>query len=851
MVNTATDTAGYRPPPRREQLHAVLLAALCSVLFLGEALLPGHAVMPFAPEVLEPLRTEALESGRVTLADLTVGNPSGGDKYNQSLAWDRITHDRLSAGDWPLWTRDISGGAPFVPQMGQIYQPWSWLLPLVPSPGVYGLWYLLHQVLFAFFGYRFLRRIGVQHASGLLGVVCLAVGLWTQARVHHNVILSAALPLFAMLSCVHQIGVYRGGARAAGWLALGMGVSWLGGMPQLSLMITYLVAGYGLLLVWGRGRGERLQPLLWMGVALGVGSLVACGQVLPVLVAAQDTARGVPTAADLASRSLEWDHLLAAVWPDLLSWPAQHWYPEPLAPESNRQPWAALLLLDWGRITAGFYNYQETAFAVGLPALVLALCALGSRVKRREVWFFAAAGALGFLMATTTEPLLSLSAVAPGARSGDPKRFVFLCAMALSVLAALGMDRLSEARVPRSAVVVAALLALASAVLLVVHAGTAQELEAIYSSWVTADHAGVTPESFREVVAVGEAEANRSRLFATFARALVCAGLVLLLLRWRRATWALLGLVALTAVDLLMAGRGTIVAVETERVTTPPRILEPALRATREATSARPRFQRLTTNPKDLRPGSLLRPNLGAFYGLEDLASYNPLPPKRMEELFSVLEPGMQLLGNGVDRFKRLDSLTHPLVDELGIEWLLVDGPIQVPGYEDHTPADYPHRFRLYRRTTCLPRATFVTRARVVENRELRLGILGTHDRDPLREVLLEDPTAPALERRAAKTEAEVAITRHEDEQVDVTVRCAAPGYLRLADPWDPGWTATVDGEDAVVYVADHYLRAVYLEPGEHVVSFRYTGNVATWPRRLSALGLLLVFCLVLVRRRG
>lgn len=129
-------------------MQALVLAALCSVLFLGKALLPGYAVMPFPPEVLEPMRSEALAEGRVTAADLQQGNPSFGDKYNQSLAWDRITGDRLRSGDFPLWTRDIAGGAPFVPQQGQPYMPWSWLLPLIPAPGVYGLWYFLHQVVF-------------------------------------------------------------------------------------------------------------------------------------------------------------------------------------------------------------------------------------------------------------------------------------------------------------------------------------------------------------------------------------------------------------------------------------------------------------------------------------------------------------------------------------------------------------------------------------------------------------------------------------------------------------------------------------------------------------------------------
>ena len=95
-----------------------------------------------------------------------------------------------------------------------------------------------------------------------------------------------------------------------------------------------------------------------------------------------------------------------------------------------------------------------------------------------------------------------------------------------------------------------------------------------------------------------------------------------------------------------------------------------------------------------------------------------------------------------------------------------------------------------------------------------------------------------------------VAIRSHADQQVVIAVRNTTDGYLRLADPYDAGWTATVDGKGTPVFVADHYFRAVYLEVGEHQVGFRYTGDVAAWPPRLSALGLLIVFCLVLCRRR-
>src|SRR5688500_4571302 len=154
-------------PRVREQLQAVALSALCGLAFLGPGAWPGNAVVPFPPEAIEPLRSEVLASGERRLEELLLGNASLGDKYGQSLAWDRITRDALVEGRIPRWTREIGGGASFVPQMGQVYQPWTWLLRLLPAPGIYGLWFLLHQVVFGWLGYRFLRRIGTSHAAGL------------------------------------------------------------------------------------------------------------------------------------------------------------------------------------------------------------------------------------------------------------------------------------------------------------------------------------------------------------------------------------------------------------------------------------------------------------------------------------------------------------------------------------------------------------------------------------------------------------------------------------------------------------------------------------------------------------
>jgi uncharacterized membrane protein YfhO len=53
-------------------------------------------------------------------------------------------------------------------------------------------------------------------------------------------------------------------------------------------------------------------------------------------------------------------------------------------------------------------------------------------------------------------------------------------------------------------------------------------------------------------------------------------------------------------------------------------------------------------------------------------------------------------------------------------------------------------------------------------------------------------------------------------------VRAPGPGWLVVAESWDPGWTASRDGASAPVIRVNHMAMAVELPPGDHRVSFRY-----------------------------
>jgi hypothetical protein len=88
-----------------------------------------------------------------------------------------------------------------------------------------------------------------------------------------------------------------------------------------------------------------------------------------------------------------------------------------------------------------------------------------------------------------------------------------------------------------------------------------------------------------------------------------------------------------------------------------------------------------------------------------------------------------------------------------------------------------------------------------------------------------------------------------------VRARAERPAWLVVAESWDTGWSATVDGRRAEVLPANSALRAVRIPPGVHTVEMTYS------PSRfgigaavsLAALGLLvagLLAALVRSRRR-
>ena len=80
------------------------------------------------------------------------------------------------------------------------------------------------------------------------------------------------------------------------------------------------------------------------------------------------------------------------------------------------------------------------------------------------------------------------------------------------------------------------------------------------------------------------------------------------------------------------------------------------------------------------------------------------------------------------------------------------------------------------------------------------------------------------------------AIAKELPQEVTLAIDMQTPGLVVLADLWDKGWSAYLDGQPAPILRTNHALRGVLSSAGAHTLRFRYEPASLAWGLRLLAL---------------
>jgi len=835
----------------------------------------------------EPYRSFAEEQS----VPLPPHNELLSDLVLENLVWKQFIVQSIENRELPLWNPYLFAGAPFLAagQHSALY-PLSIVFYILPLTKAYGLFTVLQLWLAGLFMYIFGRSLRMGPFPALIAGIVYQLSAFFLVSVVFTMIIAAAAWLPLLLAIV-EVMVRKQEEKGAGpfvpiiYVVLGavaLGVHVLAGHPEIlvyTLMVMALYALVRLLMLWRRVGTWRpaLRLGLWLAFMAGLGLGLGSVQLIPLFeLVTRNFREGSVTYSDVIGWAYPTRQALTFLLPDFFGNPAHHSYWDLV----TRQ-WVSVDRIFWG-----IKNYVEAGSYVGILPLILALVAVVPTKRRRSeqqpgedrrhVWIFAALAAVSLLLIFGTPLYALLYYGLPGIKQlHSPFRWVFPYTLSVAVLAGFGARRLMALRrdygvdadrtsphpeVYRPWVSLLTWGALGGGLLLL--AGLLLVFFAPGTFVPLADRVLSAVEKAKEAFTSGQMFLSVQWLnLFVFALMLTASGIVLRFSRCpiyvplpralrarlsdaRIPLWQLFAVLAV-AIDLLLFGWGFNPAADPAWLEfTPPSIEYLKEHASKEPVASGDPWRLTTYLPPD--STKTLNPNIPWYQGLQDIRGYDSIIPAQYATYMRAIEGQGELLYNRIAPIYGLENLDSPLLDLLGVRYVMTEGQIPNPSFQ----LVYEDEVSIYENSDVMPRAFALPRVQAISGDATSEQLQAF---DPRQTILLDESTLSAPLPVIADTTWSLQpaqVVTYAPNTVFVDVEMPGAGWLLLADSYFPGWKAyrsplyreAEDGqllgpEPAVpdpkfepedeteleIARADGNFRAVFLEAGAHRVRFKYT----------------------------
>lgn len=215
--------------------------------------------------------------------------------------------------------------------------------------------------------------------------------------------------------------------------------------------------------------------------------------------------------------------------------------------------------------------------------------------------------------------------------------------------------------------------------------------------------------------------------------------------------------------------------------------------------------------------------NFNAYFLLQDLYGYSGIKPRAYQDYMDVL---------GSPANQTLWRMTNT-------KYIILDNPVNLAGL---VPVYSGNKTFVYENQNALPRAYFVNTVQKATAMEI-LNKVKNNQFDPKEIAFVEDAE---LKVDRPDSAASVKIEKYQDENIYLNVNASGNNFLFLGDTYlGKGWKAFVDGNETMIYRANHNFRGIVVPAGEHKIHFEYlpesfviTKNVALILSSLVVLGL-------------
>jgi hypothetical protein len=256
-----------------------------------------------------------------------------------------------------------------------------------------------------------------------------------------------------------------------------------------------------------------------------------------------------------------------------------------------------------------------------------------------------------------------------------------------------------------------------------------------------------------------------------------------------------------------------------------------------------------------------LGPAVATRLGLSAIRGYNALDLVRYKEFLSYISAPIPIQ-NPYNGLRNAPILHKPLLDLLGVRFLLqpVDPALRSTRAEldpdldprwhrvalDPTPSAFTFAlggvrmlppYEVLENAEVYPRAFVVPAVAPLPNgRDNIVRALTTTD---LRRVALVDSTVALDVGPGTGSFRPATVISYRPNWIEI--EADGPGLLVLADPWSPGWSATVDSAPAGLVRTNFAFRGVPLPPGRHAVAFVFRPSSYAIGRAISLVAVVVI----------
>jgi Bacterial membrane protein YfhO len=694
-----------------------------AVLFLLPLVFTGYALLTsrvYGPVDL-PYSSQPLNWMKETYGIGELHNAMLSDIYGQMIPWRKAVQWCLLHREWALWNPFILSGD-ILAASGQPapYSPFMMMALLLPVP--LGLTFSAATTHFiaALGAFLFAREIGCRESSSLV-----AAAGWTCAT---SIVLFVLWPLGVAWTWLPF--VLLGVRRASLVLLTGaFTLLLLSGHPETALHVVFLAGVYALML---RSRRVIINGVIAGLLALALSAIF----ILPILEAAPQTMEYATRTGTFANTPLgvPAEEVAARLATDLF-------------PYLHTRGWS-------------FGKLPIDSAAAGSVILALAIYAVW-RVRRVETWFFAGVAVFGLLSHAEWPPLSRALQALPLLDAALNERFSFAAALALAMLAALGVEEWLV-RGPRGAAITLGIVCAAIA------AG---------NFWLLRS----------SLVSHGPAEWGRYVVAAEIGGLAVAA-----LATAFRAPYLLLAI--LVAQRWLSAG-GTYHSFE-QRAAYPPIPIFAALKNVHEPF-------RITGH------GLAFIPGTSALYELEDVRGYQAMTFLRYRDTYPIWCIHQPVW------FNRVDDLKRPFLSFLNVRFAITWD--RDPPPEGWREVGRQRGTMLFENSRVLKRVFIPRRVRVGYDAPNTLAQMQS-ETDFGERAWIEAPLAPQ-ERQNGPGKLTFA-NKAREYLVDADMQ--GGGWIVTSIPAWKGWRAYVDGRRTEIQFANHAFVGVHIDAGKHRLRLVY-----------------------------